>query len=183
MEQHIKKYHPLGPKTLFMFIFIRSSILVLMVPLFIVGVFLLDYVPLEYEEIAIKIFSVYSIVLIFAVVFVFFFGWLQYFRYWIFIDDRDLKISRGLIAIEQIGIPFRRIQDIKIKRSLIDQIFGISDVVITVFGEEDDATTPHDESVVILPSVSKEIGLEIQDILLKKAQVEQIHVLGGQRVT
>lgn len=177
MEENIKRYHPLGSKTLFMFIFKRSFVLFVMVPLLFLLMVTINYVPVQYLDIAVNALFGYIVFLILTSAGAFFLGWLQYYRYWIFIGDKDLKIARGLIATEQIGLPFRRVQDVKIHRSLIDQLFGVSDVVITVLGEEDDEKTPHDESVIILPSVSKEIGLEIQDIVLKKAQVEQVSVL------
>ena len=104
-----------------------------------------------------------------------FLGWLRYIRYGVFIDDKDFKVDRGLFSIEHIGIPYRRIQDVKIQRSLIDQFFGVSNIVITILGS-DETPGSHKDSI-ILPSIDKNIALHIQDIVLKKAQVEQIHVL------
>ncbi len=180
MEENIQKYRPLGNKTLFMLIFKKSPIMVLLVPILFFGLFFLNYVPLNYINIAAVIIIAYLMLLLIILGIIFFIGWLQYFRYAIFLGDKDLKIVRGLIATEQIGIPYRYIKDIKIERSLIDQIFGVSDIIITVLGSDENKM--NDESTTILPSLSKEIALQIQDIVLKKAQVEQISILGGQKI-
>ena len=182
MEEHIRKYHPLGPKTLLIFIFQKSALLLLMAPLLVAFLIGLNYVPAPYLFLALNFIFIYIIALIFIIILGVFFGWLQYYRYWIFIDEKDLKVARGLIAIEQIGIPYRFIKDIKIQRSLIDQLFGVSDVIITVLGDQDTATEERNTTVVF-PAVSQEIGLEIQDIVLKRAQVEQISVIGNKMIS
>ena len=170
-----------------MFIFRRAVVLFLLVPLFIAGLIGLNYVPLQYIDIAGNAIIISFVLLLIISALTVFLGWLQYFRYWIFVDDRDLKISRGLIAIEQIGVPYRHIQDVKITRSLTDQIFGVSDIIITVFGSGHDEATQsqksgdNDDDVVIMPALSKEIAVEIQGMILKKAQIEQVHVVSQQR--
>jgi uncharacterized membrane protein YdbT with pleckstrin-like domain len=181
MPETIKKYHPLGSYTLFMFIFKKSAILFLLVAILIASLVFLGYVPAEYVDMAANALIGYFVVVLVAFVVVFLVGWLQYVRYWIFVDDKDLKIARGLISTEQIGIPYKRIQDVKIERTIVDQIFGVADIVITVGGDDDspEASTSS-ENTVILPSVSHSIALEIQDIVLKKAQVDQVHVVSAQ---
>ena len=179
--ENIKKYYPLGSKTLFMFVLKKSSALILLLPIFFVGIFFLSYVPHNYIDIAINILFGYVVFLIIIFAAVFFLAWLQYFRYQIFVDDKDLKVQRGLISVEEIGVPYRRIKDLRIERSLLDQIVGVSDLIITVLGSEDNEFSEN-KATIILPSVSKEVGLEIQDIVLKKVQVEQINVVSGHKV-
>lgn len=172
----VKKYHPLGPKTLFMFILKRSAVLILLVPILLAGLFSLDYVPKEYFDIAVSALFGYLIFILMIFTVSFLLALLEYHRYWIFIDEKDLKIARGLIAIEQIGVPYRRISDVRIIRSLVDQIFGVSDILLTTLGDDN---PDEKESTILLPSLSKEIAIQIQDIVLKKAQVEQV-ILAGQ---
>ncbi len=184
-QDNIKKYHPVGSRTLLVFIFRSTAVTFFMVPLFIVGLFGLSYVPSQYIDIAVNLITVSFVVLLFILSLSVFVGWLQYFRYWIFVDDKDLKISRGLISTEQIGVPYRHIQDVKITRGLIDQIFGVSDIIITVFGSGHDEgnqsqKSGDDDDIVMMPALSKEIAVEIQGMILKKAQVEQVHVISQQ---
>ena len=180
MEENIQKYHPLGSKTLIMLIFERSYILFILVPILVISLFALTYVPSAYIEIAIGVFFAYLAILMLVVLLVFFLGWLEYYRYWIFVSDKDIKVQRGLFATEEVGIPFRRIKDVKIERSIINQILGVSDIVITTLGFE--AGDSHEEDEVVLPAVDKKIAIDIQSTILKKAQVEQINVVAGQKI-
>jgi uncharacterized membrane protein YdbT with pleckstrin-like domain len=177
MEETTKKYYPLGQRTLWVLIFRKSAMLFFLAVLFIIGVVVLAYTPALYLHAAVNIMLVYIIFLVVVAAGTFFIGWLQYFRYAVFIDDKDLKIARGLIATEQIGIPYRRIKDIKIERSIVDQIFGVSDIIISTLGEEANNASLGDESLIFLPSLDQAIALQIQDVVLKKAQVEQVSVL------
>jgi uncharacterized membrane protein YdbT with pleckstrin-like domain len=179
MEENIQKYHPLGNKTLFMFIFKNSGIVFLLLLILLIGMALLDYMPSDFINIATNMLLTLSLLLLVVLVIVLLASWLQYIRYWIFIDDKGLKIARGLIATEQIGIPYRHIQDIKIERSLASQIFGVSDISITILDSEENEFE-NKENTIVLPSIEKQIALKIQDIVVKKAQVQQINVLGGQ---
>jgi|SRR3989338_4395000 len=179
--QNIKTYYPLGRKTLFMIIFKKSLVLVLMIFFLFFGVFAFEFIPPAYYDVAINMMFGYFVLIIISFISVFLLGWLEYFRYKILIDERNLKMERGLISTEQIGVPYRRIQDIKIKRTLIDQIFGVSNIIINVLDSDKNESFEQDESI-ILPCLDKDIALEIQDIVIKKAQVEQIHVLSSQRV-
>ncbi len=170
-----EKFHPLGTKTLAMFILKRSSILFFMTIIFIGMMFGINYVPSDYMDIALNGMMIYAVAFIIAVVLVFFVGWLRYWRYWIFIDEKDLKIASGFISTEEIGIPYRRIKDIKIERSFLDQILGLGNVIIKVLGSQEQQED--EESTMILPSVEQSIALHIQDVVLKRAQVEQVSVL------
>lgn len=116
--------------------------------------------------------------LILLSVFTFFLGWLEYHRFGIFISNKDLRIRRGLISTEEIGVPYRRIRDVKIKRSLLDQIFGVSDIIVILSDFEGEGGVS-DESTVFLPSLDKNIAIEIQNTILKKSQVEQINLIGA----
>jgi uncharacterized membrane protein YdbT with pleckstrin-like domain len=177
MPENIKRYHPVGNRTLFMLIFKRSLVFFILIPVLFFVLFGLWYVPSEYVRYAADGVMIYFVGMLLLLAFLVGIGWLEYYRYWIFVDDKDLKIARGLIATEQIGIPYRRIQDIKIRRSLLDQVFGVSDIVIKILGVDNDADNQKEDEI-ILPSLEKQIAAEIQDIILKRAQVEQISVLG-----
>jgi len=180
MEEATQTYKPLGQKTLFMLIFKKSYALIFLLALLIFFLVGLNYVPQDYINIAISaVFGYVTLILVVALA-VFFIGWLQYMRYGIFVNEKDLRVSRGLIAVEEVGIPWRHINDVKIERSLIDQIFGVSDIVITMVDSQEDKSTQR-EPTIVLPSVEREVALKIQDSILKRAQVEQINLLGKYR--
>ncbi len=173
-----KKYYPLGKKTFFMLVLKRSFIFFILLPILLFGLIALNYIPSYYIDIAVNIIFIYIAFLLLVFLVAFLISWLEYFRYSISIGNKDLKIKKGLIATEEIGIPYRRIRDVKIKRSLIDQIFGVSDIVV-ILSDFEEKDTLSDESIIFLPSLEKNIAVSIQESVLKKSQVEQIDVLSG----
>lgn len=178
MDSAPKKYYPLGAKTLWMLIFKKSIAVALLVPAWIFGFLLIEYVPLAYVNLWSNAMMAYSAVVIFAAILTLFIGWLQYVRYAIFVDEKSLKLRRGLINVEELGIPYRRIKDANIKRSLLDQIVGVSDIVITLIDNDDDNKDPEQDPVIVLPCLRQKTALQIQDMILRRAQVEEINVLG-----
>ncbi|OGZ67964.1 MAG: hypothetical protein A3D44_01610 [Candidatus Staskawiczbacteria bacterium RIFCSPHIGHO2_02_FULL_42_22] len=80
----------------------------------------------------------------------------------------------SIISEDITVIPYRHIQDVKIQRSLLDQILGMSDIVITISGEEGQNENFEHKDTVFLPAIEKKSALHIQDMILKKAQVEQM---------
>jgi len=183
MEETIQRYYPLGTRTLIVLILQRCFfIIILFIGLF-VGLFFLQYVPTKYIIIALYVFLGYLMVLVLLTVFGVFLGWLEYSRYEITLTDKSLKMQRGLISVEQVGIPYRYVQDIKIERSLLDQIIGVSEIMITIAGSEQQEIHPGEGSGgnihrVILPAVERKIAQQIQEIVLNRAQIQQIDISG-----
>ncbi|HVE76274.1 MAG TPA: PH domain-containing protein [Actinomycetota bacterium] len=55
---------------------------------------------------------------------------LRYSRWRFEIRERDLYISRGVVAISYLLIPFDRIQYVETRQGLIDRIFGLAQLVV-----------------------------------------------------
>lgn len=172
-------YRNLGTQTLLMMLFKRSTPLLLFLPGLVFLFFLVNYVPIGYINVWSDVVIGYVLVFALVIVIVVAFGCLEYARYGISMGEKSLRVRRGLISVEELGLPYRRIKDVNIRRSLIDQIFGMSDVVITVLDMDDTNNTKNHESTMILPSLRERMALEIQDTILRRAQVEEINVLGG----
>lgn len=105
-------------------------------------------------------------------------GWLEYTHYSIILSDEDITITRGLLSEEEQGIPYRRIKEATIERSITDELFGLSDLVIVIQGEEESVSK--EAGRVILPLLPKESALVIQNKLLGKAEVEEELQVGKQ---
>ncbi len=180
-EENIKIYHPLGRRTLIVFMVKECFSKIPLLVILFAGIFYLQYVPSQYFDLAIYIIWGFTFLTLLLFVWAFFFGWLRYVRYEIYVNDKDLKLQRGLISVEQLGVPYRHIKDLKIERDLLDQIFGVSNIILTVLGSEDNQFSEN-KTTMVLPSVSREIALEIQDIVLKKIQVEQINVVNNKKL-
>jgi len=102
-------------------------------------------------------------------------GWLEYTHYTITLNEQGVKVKRGILSEEEIGIPYRRVKEVRIKRSIIDQIIGVSSVIVTILGE--DGSEPlSKESSFFLPALTKDIAEKIQEEILARAQVDEISV-------
>ena len=178
MEEIIKQYYPLGSETFTMMVFKRGFVCLVIFIVLVFAIFFLDWVPAQYGDIAINIIFGCIALLLVALMATFFIGWLEYIRYGIFVYEKDIKIKRGLFQVEEVGIPYRRIKDVKVERSLSDQMFGLSTIIITML-EAEGGVVDQKESQVVLSSLEKQIAQEIQDTVLKKSEVEQIDILGG----
>jgi uncharacterized membrane protein YdbT with pleckstrin-like domain len=95
-------------------------------------------------------------------------SWLEYTHYNILTDEDGVKITRGTIAEETLGVPYRRVREARIERSVSDEILGASTLILTVTGEEGAAG-----SEVVLHSLDKQFAVDLQEAILKKAEVEE----------
>lgn len=181
METELKRFYPLGNRTLAMLILKRSFIVIFLFIVLLVFLFYFQYIPEKYINIALSVLIVYLIVLLIIFIVSFFLGWLEYWRYEIILGDKNLQMQRGLITVEQVGIPYRHIQDIKIERSLLDQIMGVSELMVTITGSEQQEIYPGEKypgqlHKIILPAIEKKIARHIQEIVLNKSQIQQIQI-------
>jgi len=172
MENINKQYTKLGHKTLNLLILKRSAnLLFFLLPILLLIIFW-NFIPTEYLSIANWLIIGLTALFIFYGLIIILLGWLEYKHYKILINDETVVIYRGLFSEEDVGLPFRRIKQADIERSLMSQIFGVSNICLTITGEEDDAA----KNIIILPLIDKKLAQEIQDIILKKAEVEEINI-------
>ena len=94
MEETTKKYYPLGEKTLFMLIFRKSIVCVLLLPALVIGVLALQYVPDAYLDVAMYVLYGYTAILFFILCCTFFAGWLGYVRYGISLDNVYMRVCK-----------------------------------------------------------------------------------------
>ena len=174
METINKQYDRLGFKTLTLFVLKRCAILlIIFLAILLLSVFW-NYVPLDYLNIAqFVLLGLAAAFLLFGLLAILF-GTLEYRHYKIEISDETIKIFRGLLSEEEIGLPFRRVKQANIERSLMDQILGVSSIRLTIAGEEESGAAP--ENKYVLSALDKNVAQEIQNIILREAEVEEINV-------
>lgn len=187
MESTIQRYYPLGTRTLISLVIKRCFFIIVLLIILFIGLFALQYVSAEYINVALYAFLGYLVLLILLSVIGIFLGWLEYSRYEITLSDKSLKMQRGLISVEQVGIPYRYIQDIKIERSLLDQILGVSELMVTIAGSEQQEIHPGEGTGgnlhrVMLPALERKIAHQIQEVVLNRAQIQQIDVSSGRMI-
>lgn len=173
MEQPIAKYQKFGAATLY--IFIAKYIKVILITLILTGLVIygLTFLPTNLQNIASPV--TYGVVgLSSLIVFIYLLiGYLEYSHYRIEIYKDFLKIIRGVIVVEEVGIPYKRIVEIKIYHSLSEKMIGLTNIRITVF-REDDKATRENESLVILPALTNAIATEIQHGILERTNIGEM---------
>jgi|WetSurMetagenome_2_1015567.scaffolds.fasta_scaffold158432_2 uncharacterized membrane protein YdbT with pleckstrin-like domain len=179
MPEEIQQYKKMGGKTLFSLIFKRCGVIFLPIVLLALIITASFFIPANYVSYIDLAMVVVWIVLIITVFFVLFIGWLEYLRYQITIDQESIKINRGIISETQTGIPFRRIREAVIERGIFDQIIGTSSLTFTVSDDDGNGDNHSQESKILMPALDKNVAIAIQDLVLEKAQVEEMNIRQG----
>lgn len=175
MDGEGEVYKRLGPKTLVIFVLQKIGILFLFAIAIVVAFFLTSIAPSEYTSLLYMITG--GIVAAGVVVggMIVLVAYITYARYSIVLTPDNLQITRGFINEEEIGIPYRRIKDVRIERNIADQFIGTSDILINTTGADEDG--PHgNTSLIILPSIEKNLAAHIQSEIVKRAEIEEIHI-------
>lgn len=177
--QHIHKkeiptihYKRMGNKTLFLFILSRSGPLLAVLFIGIIISAIQHYLPREVIDIInLALEPLFAIwLLLFVIICVI--SFLEYTKYSVLLAPTNFRVRRGVFTIHEIGSPYRRIQDIKVSRTIIDQLWGISTVIINIIGEEQDIITSADRTIITLPFLDKTVARDIHTIMLARSGVE-----------
>jgi uncharacterized membrane protein YdbT with pleckstrin-like domain len=89
------------------------------------------------------------------------------------LSEDAFKVRKGIFTKQEMAIPYRQIQNVEIERTLIQQLFGVSKLVIVTAGHDDEHTVQN-ESKGVLPTIDKELASVLQEELLKRADVQRI---------
>lgn len=175
MVNQTPQYQQFGAKTLYLMILKRSSIAFIILLIIVLIFISLKFIPENYIKMALNAILISLIALIPVFLVTVLLGWLEYTHYGIFFDENNFKIKKGCIEEEEIGIPYRFIKEVTIRRYVTDQIIGISNITITILAEEKNIALPK-ESKIILPLIDKKVASQIQEKLLKRAGIEKFNV-------
>ena len=172
METPSKQFNKLGGKTFQFLILKRSGFLFFVLIIFALLLGFWNFIPTAYLVIAqFVLLGLFGLFVLSGLIIIIL-GSLEYHHYKIWITEEMITLYRGLVSEEEIGLPFRRIKQVNIERSLFDQMMGISNLNLTVLGSEEGGKEDH----ILLPALDKKLAQEIQDIILQKAEVEEINV-------
>ena len=108
------------------------------------------------------------------IVYAFFVGWLVYINYTFALEDDAFKIRRGVLSKKETAIPYRQIRDVNIERSISQQIYGVSKLVILTVGEESLSSSVSESVLPVVDNIDKNLAVIFQAELLKRANVQKI---------
>lgn len=99
----------------------------------------------------------------------------KYRSYGYCLSEDALKIRQGIMSKVEMAIPYRQIQNVNIERSFSEQVFGLSRLIVLTAGEDDDnEKTKGDESQGVLPAIDQALALQLQNELIRKADVQKV---------
>ncbi len=101
-----------------------------------------------------------------------FMAYLEYSHYGIVKGPEEVKITRGVWSIEEIGVPYRRIKEVKVERSVTDQMVGSGTLIITTLSGDEAG----DVESITLPYLAKAVAEDFSNGLLNSAEVEKVDV-------
>jgi uncharacterized membrane protein YdbT with pleckstrin-like domain len=114
------------------------------------------------------------VLFVLAFVITFFIAYLTYANYLFALEDNALKIKRGILAKEEIAIPYRQIQNVDIEQSFFDRVWGVARLAILTAGHEEIKEGKDDASEGVLPAIDRDLAGSLQTELLKRADVEKV---------
>jgi putative membrane protein len=89
--------------------------------------------------------------------------WVKLFGYEL--KDNEVKVEKGVISKSYDSIPYSRIQNVGIERSLLQRILGISTVDIQTAG-----SSGYRNAEGKLPGVEKHVAEEVRESIMEKAR-------------
>ncbi|MFA6494866.1 MAG: PH domain-containing protein [Candidatus Paceibacterota bacterium] len=98
----------------------------------------------------------------------------------VMLDDTALHIVKGIVSKSEVAIPYRRLQSIAIKQSLLYRIVGVGHVVITTttdLEQPGEISSEADDEVV--PLMDYDLATAVAGQLTKRAEVERMQVVGA----
>jgi len=103
-------------------------------------------------------------------------GYLRYVTYKFCLADDALLIEQGILNKERVSIPYRQVQNINLKRNIIDRLLGVSHLIILTAGHEDsrDPGDPNYQAEGQLPLLDKHRAEQIQSELLQHTNTQRI---------
>ena len=105
--------------------------------------------------------------------------WYEYKSYTFILDDHALEVSRGIVTKENISIPYHHIEDINLEQSLFYQMIGVCRLVIMTAGRGNIHDDEQAQSEGILPAIDLATGREIQNIIMKRSNYQEVINVSG----
>lgn len=163
----MSKEQRLGYKTFFVF-FLQKSFLFWILLLILLASTILSLTSFAKRFSApLQMFSSYNLLLTVAVLLTTcLVSWVQYNTYNITLDENALIIKKGFLNRQEIAIPYRQIQNVNIEQSVVDQLLGVSQLIILTTGESFDDTNK--ASAKLLPPLDKTLAQQLRQKLLER---------------
>ncbi len=160
------KKHSLGQRALLRFFFRRVKIfLILLVVAFVVW-YAARWTPPEYAP-----YVDYGVQMLFLVVGIVFlvillYAYLEYHYYTYSFTDEAFIITYGYVVRNEVAAVYHQIQNVNIRRGVLDRFMGVSEIVILMTGIDRE----NERNQISLPAVGRTKARVVQQELLQRAR-------------
>ncbi len=166
MQMDFDKQHVLGQRAFTLFLFKRIK--------FALFLFLLSWVAWRYEHLAPEEYTLWvtlGVQLLFALSMAYFAlilirTFLEYRRYTYRFTDEAFIVTEGYLVRNEFGAVYHQIQSVNIRRTPLDRMIGVSQLVILMVGPDRESR----RAQIVLPGVGKTRAKLVQKELLIRAR-------------
>lgn len=183
MDLQDGNYYSLGNKTFIFFVLQNSAgaiaLFILSIIIFAVGQLIGskigDQAVVSWINIGVTaIFSLAIVVEVFAGIA----ARLKYTTCKVMLDNAALHVTKGILSKNEVAIPYRRLQSIAIKQSLLYRVVGIGHVVITTTTDlEQPGEVENEADDEVVPLMDYDLAVAVADQLTKRAEIERMQVV------
>ena len=169
----MEKYRHLGRKTLWLFIFSKSTTPLVFLLIAVVSLVASGYLNnnaltqvLNYILVGSLFFFIVSFLMAIII------SEIEYMNYGYLLSEDAFKVKHGIFNKEETSIPYRQIQSVDLRQDLTGQILGISRLVILTAGHDDNDVKG--ESEAEFPAIDTTTAKSIQAELIKRSNTEKV---------
>lgn len=176
------RYYQLGNKTYWLILFEKTlPVVVLFILGFAIPFFpenkLFNIFPNIINSISIYIFLLAIVMLVVSIAIAF----IEYETSRVMMDNATVHIVRGILSKHEISIPYRRIQSVEIKQSLLFRLLGVGRVVISTTTDIDQDSSSFDNNYndEVIRTMDYPLACLVEKTLTNRAEIERIEIKKG----
>jgi uncharacterized membrane protein YdbT with pleckstrin-like domain len=95
----------------------------------------------------------------------------------VMLDEGSLKIVRGILSKEEVSLPYRRIQSVEIKQTLLQRILGVGHLVISTTTDlEQPSGRENEDDDEVIPLMDYPLAAAVSQALTDRAETEKMQI-------
>jgi uncharacterized membrane protein YdbT with pleckstrin-like domain len=101
-------------------------------------------------------------------------SWYEYASHQFMLDEFSIHIRKGIFNRQETAIPYRQIQDVSLKESYTQRMFGVVELSVFTAGHDNPESKMDESSGAFFPLIDHSYATELQQELLKRSNVQEI---------
>jgi uncharacterized membrane protein YdbT with pleckstrin-like domain len=96
----------------------------------------------------------------------------RYFSVQYKLEEDVLKFNRGVISVDEVSIPYQKIEDVDLDQSVFGRIIGVASVSVITAGREEKGADSETEAIFHMMDIGK--ARSLQSELLSRGSVQKV---------